>query len=306
MDERQDDAVSSEPARFEVLDERFRGFDGDDRVERLFTGCRWAEGPVYVPAGRYLLWSDIPNDRILRWDEPTGQVGVFRQPAGYTNGHTLDRAGPPGQLRARRPARLPHRARRLDHRPRRPLRGQAAQQPQRRGRQIRRLDLVHRPRLRDRQRTTRATGPNREIGACNVYRVDPATGARAPSPPATSCAPTASPSRPTSAASTSSTPAPSHIRAFDVADDGTLSGGEVFATSTAGLFDGLRLDTDGRVWTSADDGVHCYDPDGTLLGKVLVPEPVANVAFGGPKRNRLFIVATSLYSLLKVNGALYP
>ncbi len=97
---------------------------------------------------------------------------------------------------------------------------------------------------------------------------------------------------------------PRHIRRFSVAEDGRLTGGEVFATCTAGLFDGLRLDTDGRIWTSAGDGVHCYDPDGTLIGKVRVPEVVANVAFGGPKRNRLYICATtSLYAIyLTVNG----
>lgn len=81
------------PAEFEILDDRFRGCDGDSRFERLYSGCRWAEGPVYVPAGRYLVWSDIPNDRMLRWDEATGNVGVFRQPAGYTNGGTLDLEG---------------------------------------------------------------------------------------------------------------------------------------------------------------------------------------------------------------------
>ena len=81
------------PATFEVLDERFRACSGDGRIERLAGGCRWAEGPVYVPAGRYLVWSDIPNDRMLRWDEATEAVGVFRQPAGYTNGNTLDAEG---------------------------------------------------------------------------------------------------------------------------------------------------------------------------------------------------------------------
>ena len=91
------------------------------RVEKLFEGTRWAEGPAYFAAGRYLVWSDIPNDRILRWDEPTGNVGVFRSPAGYTNGHTVDRDGPARELLARRPARRAHRARRLDHDDRRPL-----------------------------------------------------------------------------------------------------------------------------------------------------------------------------------------
>src|SRR5204862_8042837 len=78
---------------YDVIEERFAAVQGDSRLERLFDGCRWAEGPVYVPAGRYLLFSDIPNDRMLRWDETTDQVGVFRQPSGYANGHTRDRTG---------------------------------------------------------------------------------------------------------------------------------------------------------------------------------------------------------------------
>ena len=78
--------------------------------------------------------------------------------------------------------------------------------------------------------------------------------------------------------------------------------GHDFATSDAGLFDGFRVDTAGNVWTSAADGVHCFAPDGTLLGKILIPEPVANVEFGGPKRNRLFICATSSLYALYVNA----
>jgi gluconolactonase len=79
---------------YEVLDDRFRPcVNGDQQLETLYVGCRWAEGPVYVPAWRQLVWSDIPNDRLLRWDEPTGSVGVFRSPAGYVNGNTLDRSG---------------------------------------------------------------------------------------------------------------------------------------------------------------------------------------------------------------------
>src|SRR6218665_918331 len=99
---------------------------------------------------------------------------------------------------------------------------------------------------------------------------------------------------------------PRHIRRFEVGADGrSLRGGEVFAECTKGLFDGLRLDTEGRIWSSAGDGVHAYHPDGTLLGKILLPEPVANLCFGGPKRNRLFICATSsLYAItLNATGA---
>ena len=96
-----------------------------------------------------------------------------------------------------------------------------------------------------------------------------------------------------------------HMRRFTVNDDGTLSGGEVFATCTAGFFDGFRIDVDGRIWASSAEGVHVYDPDGTLIGKVYVPEVVANVEFGGAKRNHLFICGTtSLYTVkVKTNGA---
>lgn len=96
---------------------------------------------------------------------------------------------------------------------------------------------------------------------------------------------------------------PRHIRRFKVGADGrSLSGGEVFADCTNGLFDGFRLDTEGRIWTSAADGVHAYHSDGTLLGKILVPERVANVCFGGPKLNRLFICATSSLYAITLNA----
>jgi gluconolactonase len=97
---------------------------------------------------------------------------------------------------------------------------------------------------------------------------------------------------------------PRDIRVFRVGSKGDLSGGDVFARCTVGAFDGFRLDTAGRIWTSAGDGVHCYDPDGALLGKIRVPQTVANVCFGGPKRNIMYICATtSLYSLmLSVTG----
>ena len=99
-----------------------------------------------------------------------------------------------------------------------------------------------------------------------------------------------------------------HIRTFTVDKEGHLSGGEVFAEVSPGLADGLRVDVQGNIWTSAGDGVHCYAPDGVRLGKILVPEPVANLTFGGPKRNRIFITATtSLYAVyVATNGAQRP
>ena len=114
-------------ALYEVLDDRFRACAaGDQQLEQLATGCRWAEGPLYVPAGRYAIWSDIPNDRLMRWDETNGVVSTFRQPAGYVNGNTLDRQGrlvscERAPMRPRRPAARAHSA---AHRADRSRRGQ--------------------------------------------------------------------------------------------------------------------------------------------------------------------------------------
>jgi len=149
-----------------------------------------------------------------------------------------------------------------------------------------------------------------EIGGCHLYRIDPATGAVSIAaddfvrPNGLAFSPDERILYVADTGATHVEDGPRHIRRFRVADDGRLDGGEVFAVCTAGLFDGFRLDMNGRIWTSAGDGVHCYDPDGTLIGKVRVPETVANVAFGGPKRNRLYICATtSLYAIyLTVNG----
>jgi len=101
---------------------------------------------------------------------------------------------------------------------------------------------------------------------------------------------------------------PRHIRRFAVDEAGRLSGGEVFVTCDVGVFDGFRVDTEGRIWTSAGDGVHCYDPSGALLGKILLSQRAANLCFGGKKRNRLFICATTaLYAVwTHVNGAQVP
>jgi len=296
-----------EVATYLVLDDRFRPCaNGDVRIERLHGGCRWAEGPVYIPAGRYLLWSDIPNDRILRWDETTGSVGVFRQPAGYANGGTLDGAGRlvTCEHGNRRVTRTEHDGSVTVIADR--YQGKRFNSPN---------DVVVRS-----DGSIWFTDPSygidsdyeghradSEIGGCHVYRVDPSTGAvRAVADDFV---------RPNGLAFSLderrlyiSDSRVNHLRVFDVADDGALSGGEVFATCTVGVFDGFRLDQAGRIWTSAGDGVHCYDPDGTLIGKLRVPETVANVVFGGQRRNHLFICATtSVYAiLLSVTGAPLP
>jgi gluconolactonase len=291
---------------FEHLDERFNAsVKGSARVEKLAEGCRWAEGPAYFPAGRYVVWSDIPNDRIMKWDETSGITSVFRQPAGYSNGNTVDRQG--------RLVTAQHGLRSVT---RTEIDGSITT-------------------LADRFEGKRFNSPNdvvvssddaiwftdpaygidsdyeghkaeSEIGACNVYRIDPTTGsvsivaddfvrpnglALSPNESKLYITDTGHPDR--------------HCRFFDVdLGMGKLTGGDVWAKATNGGFDGFRFDTEGRCWMSAADGVHCLDPDGTLLGKVFVPEPVANLVFGGIKRNRLFICGTSsLYSvMLPVNG----
>jgi gluconolactonase len=294
---------------FEVLHERFASIAmGNVHLEKLYTGCRWAEGPAYFPAGRYLIWSDIPNDRIMRWDETDGSVSVFRAPAFNTNGHTVDREG--------RLVSCEHRGRCVS----------------RTGFDGRREVLV------DRFDGKRLNSPNdlvvmsdgtiwftdpsygidseyegdaapSEIGACHVYRFDPATGSIAAvatdfvRPNGIAFSPDESHLYVADTGATHVKDGPRHIRKFAVTADGALTGGDVFATCTVGLFDGFRLDTSGNLWSSAGDGVHCFAPDGTLIGKVRVPEVVANVCFGGPKRNRLFICGTtSLYSVY-VNAA---
>ena len=290
----------------EVLDERFRQCDGDGWTQRLFTGCRWAEGPAYFPAGRYLVFSDIPNDRMLRYDEVTGVVGVFRAPAAYANGHTVDRQG--------RLISCEHGTRQVTRtEPDGSITVLASHYDGRRLNSPN--DVVERS-----DGSVWFTDPSygidsdyeghkapSEIGACHVYRVAPGTGEVQVAAEGFL--------RPNGLAFSADErqlyivdTRKKHIRLFDVGGDGALSGGEVFATCDAGSFDGIRLDETGRVWAAAHDGVHCFHPDGTLLGKLHLPEVVSNLTFGGPKRNDLFVTATSsVYSLrLTTTGARYP
>ncbi|WP_351228712.1 SMP-30/gluconolactonase/LRE family protein [Streptomyces sp. NPDC002133] len=294
--------ATGRPAFYEVLDDRFRTEKcaaGDLQLETLHVGSRWAEGPLYIPAWRQLIWSDIPNDRMLRWDEATGAVSLFRSPAGHSNGNTLDREGRliTCEQGNRRVTRTEHDG-----------------------------SLTV---LADRYQGKRLNSPNdaavksdgsiwfsdpdfgitsdyegvrgeSEIGANNVYRIDPATGEvqlvadcfDAPNGLVFSAD--------ESELYVSDTRA-GFIRVFDVHEDGTLSDGRIFVKAREGArFDNLRFDDRGHLWAAAmDDGVHCYAPDGTLLGRILVPNKVSNIRFGGQRRNRLFITANdTLYSLV--------
>ncbi|MGW2155526.1 SMP-30/gluconolactonase/LRE family protein [Nonomuraea sp. NPDC001699] len=292
------------PTEFEALDERFAGIGGDDRLERLHAGTRWAEGPVYFPAGRYLVWSDIPNERMLRWDETTGTVGTFRQPSGYTNGNTIDREG-----RLISCEQGNRRVTRTEHD------GSITVIADRW--QGRRLNSPNDAVVRSDGSVWFTDPPygitsnyegvvaEQEIDGCHVYRADPVTGeVRMVAGDFV---------RPNGLAFSldekllyvADTRA-RHLRVFEVGEDGTLSGGKVFAEGTpADNFDGLRLDDTGRVWAAAGKALLCHDPDGTLIGRLRLPENTANLVFGGQKRNRLFIASSSsLYSLMtNVTGA---
>jgi len=292
------------PAVWEALDDRFAGIRGDRLLERLWTGGRWVEGPVYSPAGRYLLWSDIPNDRILRWDETSYQVSVFRHPAGNTNGHTLDTEG--------RLVSCEHGNRRVTRTAHHGAITVLASEYG--GKRLNSPNDVVVKRDGSVWFTDPAYGIDSdyegykgeiETGGCHVYRV-------APDGALTRVADDFN--RPNGLVFSLdesllyiSDSEEGTIRVFTVEDD-KLSGGELFAECGNGIFDGIRLDTEGRVWASAADGVHVYHPDGTLLGKLLVPETVSNLTFGGAKRNRLFLTATtSVYSIFTtVNGAPQP
>jgi gluconolactonase len=292
---------------FEIRDPRFRALIMPNvHMETLATGCRWAEGPAYFPAARHLLWSDIPNDRVLKWDENSGAVSTFLRPARNHNGHTVDRQG--------RLVSCEHRGRcvsRIEHD------GSVTI-------------------LADRWNGKRLNSPNdvvvksdgtiwftdptygidgdyegdradSEIGASNVYRIDPDGSVTAVAtdfvkPNGLAFTPDESRLFIADTGATHVPEGPRHIRTFDVGPDNSLSGGAVFATCDDGLFDGFRLDDRGNLWSSAGDGVHVFAPDGTLLGKIRVDETVANVEFGGAKRNRLFICATTTVRAVYVNA----
>lgn len=297
----------------EYIDERFYKYIVPSaQLEQLYTGARWSEGPVYFADGDYLLWSDIPNNRMLRWTE-TGGVGVYRQPSNYVNGNTRDRQG--------RLVSCEHGGRRVS-----------------RTEPDGRITI-----LADNFQGKRLNSPNdvvvksdgsiwftdpsygilsdyegykgeSELGACHVFRLDAHSGKLTivadsfVKPNGLAFSADESILYISDTGASHDPDGPHHIRAFDVGADATLSNGRVFATINPGVPDGFRVDTDGNIWTSAADGVHCYSPAGELLGKILVPETVANVTFGGPRRNRLFIAAsTSLYSVsLGSNGIQTP
>lgn len=283
-------------ARWEVRDESF-ATDGDQMVERLYAGGRWLEGPLYSRPWRCVIFSDIPNDRVLRWDEATGFVGVVRTPAGFANGRTLDRAGRviTCEQGTRRVTRTEHDGR------------QSVLADRWFGRRLNSPNDV----VETADGSIWFTDPSygidsdyeghpaeSEVDGCHVYR-------RLPDGEVLRVA--GDFERPNGLAFSADEgrlfvvdTRRRHVRHFAVLDGLQLRDRGVLAECDAGSFDGVRLDHRGRLWVAAHDGVHCIDPtSGAVLGKLLLPEVCSNLTFGGARGNLLFITATtSLYALM--------
>jgi len=296
-------------------------FSGTSAVERIATGFRWAEGPVYFPAGRYLLFSDIPNNRIMRLSEDDNHLSVFRQPSMNANGNTIDREG--------RLITCEHSGRRIT---RTELDGS--------------ITIIA-----DKYNGKKLNSPNEVVVSSdgsiwftdpaygisdysggnkaepeqekrNVYRVDPKSGEVRivaddfVEPNGIAFSPDEKKLYIIDSGFSDNPDNPCQIRVFDVdVGTGKLLNGKVFAEMPKpNVSDGVRCDTAGRVWCSvgwgdpSEDAVRCYMPDGDLIGKVHIPETVANLCFGGQQRNRLYICGTtSIYALdTNVQGAMKP
>ncbi len=298
---------------YQIDDPRFIHLTvGSARLEELYSGCRWAEGPVWFSDANQLLWSDIPNQRMLRW-APEAGVSVFRQPSNFANGHTRDRQG--------RLVSCEHGMRRVT---RTEVDGTITVLAERY--QGKRLNAPNDVVVRS-DGTVWFTDPtygilsdyegyrsDPEQPTRNVYRLDPLTGELDAvvtdfnQPNGLAFSPDEKILYVADSGASHDQVLPRHIRAFDVVDGRRLANDRVFALIDNGIPDGIRTDIAGNLWSSAGDGVHCFAPDGTRLGKILVPQTVANLTFGGPRRNRLFIAATnSLYSIyVTATGAQVP
>lgn len=298
---------------FESHSSRFAHYIlGNAALETLATGFRWIEGPVWMGDANCLLFQDIPNDRTMRWIEGQG-ASVYRAPSYYANGQTRDRQG--------RLIACSHRKRCLF-----------------------RTEYDGRlTKLVDRHAGKRLNSPNDVVvksdgsiwftdplyGISNdyeggrqtseqppaVYRFDPQSGEITivaddfDGPNGLAFSPDERRLYIAETGDQNQQSPRQYIRAFDVQADGrTLSGGDIFHKIEPGYCDGMRVDEDGNIWSSAADGVHCISPSGELLGRIFVPHVVANLTFGGPAKNRLFIGAsTTLYSIfLNRRGAQTP
>ncbi|RKE79302.1 SMP-30/gluconolactonase/LRE family protein [Rhizobium sp. AG855] len=289
---------------FEIIDPAFKSLILPNvHVDLLYTGGRWLEGPVYVPAARHLLISDIPNNRVLRYDEVNDTVATFEAPSNFANGHTLDREG-----RVISCEHLERRVTRREHEGSLTVLADSFG-----GKRLNSPNDV----IADSNGTVWFTDPTygistpyegsraeSEIGSRNVYRLKVdgrmdavVTDLQQPNGLALS-------RDEQTLFVVDSGVQPARLMAYRLDPAGNLHEGRIFSECTDGMYDGLRIDQAGHIWTSAGDGVHCLDHDGRLIGKILIPETVSNVCFGGPEHNRLFITATrSLFAVyLNVTG----
>ena len=298
-----------------VIDDRFgKLVAGSAAVERLYTGTRWGEGPVWFGDGRYLLWSDIPNNRILRWVEESGQVSVFRSPANNSNGNARDAQGRLITCERRQVTRTESDGRitvLMDR-----FQGKRLNSPN---------DIVVHP-----DGHIWFTDPGYGIMTwyegehepfelpTRTYRLDPATGQATVADegiekPNGLCF---SPDfKKLYVVDTANKPDQPHtINVFDVVDGSRLANRRAFHDLAPGGGDGIRCDREGNLWVAAGwggekhDGVHVIAPDGKLIGRIYLPETCGNLCFGGAKRNRLFMTASqSLYALyVEAKGAQMP
>jgi gluconolactonase len=303
----------------EVVDSRFAKYKiNNAAVERLYTGTRWAEGPVWFGDGRYLLFSDIPNNRMLRWLEDTSEVSVFRGPSNYSNGNTRDRQGRlvTCEHDSRRVTRTEHDGTitvLADH-----FQGKPFNAPN---------DLaVHS------DGAIWFTDPGYGIMSnyeghkaafelpANVYRLDPNTreisvvASDMDKPNGICFSPDEKKLYIVDTGEPKHSGDPRPIRVYDVEEGKRLKSGRMFVNMAPGSSDGIRCDVDGNVWSAAGwgpdgfNGVHVFTPDGVLIGKIHLPETCANLCFGGAKKNRLFMAASqSLYALyVGTEGAQIP
>ena len=290
----------------ESLDKRFKGSVGTGAVERIATGFRWVEGPQYFPAWRCLIFSDIPNNRMMRLDEDDNHLSVFRYPSLNSNGNTSDAQG--------RLVSCEHTGRRIV---RTEFNGTITV-------------------IADQYNGKKLNSPNDVVVASNgsiwftdptygvrgwyeslhgdieqqkhnVFRVDPQSGEVKVvvddfvQPNGICFSPDEKKLYVIDSGISEGPGNPAHIRVFDVdIDSGKVSNSKVYADGFApALTDGMRADVEGNIWCSVgwgdpkEDGVRCYSPAGELLGKIHIPETVGNLSFGGVLRNRLYIGATS-------------
>ena len=271
-------------------------------LERLCTGMLWTEGPVYFPHGDYLLWSDIPNNRMMQWIEGVGSR-IFRDNSNNSNGNTRDREG-----RLITCEHLTRRVTRMEHDGSITViadsyDGKRLNSPN---------DVVVKS-----DGTIWFTDPSygilsdyegkkseQEQASCFVFRCDPQTGSLAvvaddfEKPNGLAFSPDETILYVSDTGISHLRNGPHHIRAFGVSNGKTLGNSRVFTEIEIGAPDGFRLDVEGNIWTSTGAGVQCFSPEADLLGEIPIGETVSNLTFGGPKNNRLYITATtSLYAI---------